>query len=83
MILDSSAGPLVMSCLRCWNDLDEPVKDIVWLNPDTMMASAKLGSIPERVKVSRFCFRVFSDETADQLRWLLPPRLYDKIETVK
>lgn len=82
MILDSSAGPLVMSCLRVWDESDQPVGDIIWLNPDTMMASAKVDETPTRVRVGRFLFRVFTAETADQLRWLIPPKLHHLIEVM-
>lgn len=83
MILDSSSGPIVMSTLRCWDDKDKPIGDIIWFNPDTLMASAKRsGHTAQRTRVGRFCFRVFSRETAAQLRGLLPRRLYGKIEVL-
>ncbi|KKN23366.1 hypothetical protein LCGC14_0905650 [marine sediment metagenome] len=83
MILDAACGPLVMSTLLVWDEHDVLVSNVIWLNPCAMMASAKIGSTPERIRVGRFCFQVFSNETADQLEWLLPPSLHHKIKMVK
>lgn len=71
-----------MSTLRCWDESDELIPDIVWFNTDTLIASAKIGSSTNRVRVGKFCFRATSEKTAEQLRQLLPLALHDKIEVV-
>ena len=81
-MLDADAGPLVMSCLRCWDEQDELIEDVVWFNPSTMMAAAGPRGT-RRVHVGRYCFRCFADETADQLREALPLHLHCWIEQIE
>jgi len=79
MIFDSSTVLFVLSCLRCWDESDEPI-DVIWFNSDTMVASAIRDGYPQRTRVGRFCFCVLSQSAADQLQWVLPQSLHNKIE---
>jgi hypothetical protein len=80
IISPDDSGLLAYHCLRCWDTHDVPVKDIVWFNPDSMIASARVSGLVQRVEIGRFIFLAVLKTTAERLRRLLPEHLHAKID---
>ena len=80
MIISLENGPLAYHCLRCWDLHHNPVKDVVWFNSDSMVASALVNKMEQRVEISRFIFLAVLETTAERLRAFLPEHLHAKIE---
>lgn len=80
MLIDARASLLVFHCLRCWDQHDELLQDIVWFNTDTLVASVRCNGTEERVEVGRFNFVVQLPTTQARLLEQLPPELHNKVE---
>jgi hypothetical protein len=82
MIVSAKQNLLVYGCLRCWDQHDEIIRGIVWLNTDTMMASVRRGPDELPIQVKRFCFLSNFPTTAHRLKLHLPEELHELIESV-
>ena len=80
MIISPDTSQLAHSCLRCWDQHDTAVTDIVWFNPDAMVCSARVRGGERRAVVGRFVFLAVLKTTAERLRGFLPEHLHQYIE---
>lgn len=83
MIISLEDGPLVYHCLRCWDAHDVPVENITWFNSDTLVASARINRVEQRVEIGRFIFLAVLETTAERLQRTLPESLHQYIKDIE
>ena len=83
MVISADRGLLIHHCLRCWDIHDELVEEVVWFNTDTMVASAVIEGIEQRVEIGKFSFRVQLPTAALRLKEALPDHLHEHIEQIE
>lgn len=79
MIIGIHSSPTLYGSLRCWDIHDEEIREIVWFNPTTMIASAYVKGTEVRIEIGKFCFEVQDELLLDAVKDKLPAELHDYI----